>query len=201
MGIQNSKGYAKMRHNVFLEGWNCRLRPVRLSDAEYIVDLRNQDFTKGFIHATSASVEMQRKWIEEYFMRDDDYYWIVENKARGRMVGTYGLYNIVGRMGMPGRMILQPDAELLPAVLPILLREFAFEKLNLERLVGCVVPSNQKVKKFAEMMGSSRMSGCPVEYAHIDAEIRQDWYELNAATWPDVKKRWFRILGPRDSGR
>ena len=36
-----------MRHNIHLEGFNLRLRPVRIEDAAFIVWLRNLDYVKG----------------------------------------------------------------------------------------------------------------------------------------------------------
>ena len=186
-----------MNHNVILEGWNCRLRPVRLDDAEFIVRLRNQDFAKGYIHATDDSIEKQKEWLNDYYGRDRDYYWILENISDGQKVGTYGLYNFVGDMAMPGRMVVLPTADFLQAAYSILMREFAFETLGIGRLVGCVVPSNKKVIKFAKLMGGEVIRECPPEYMHLEKEIHQIWTEVTAERWPKIKERWCSLLGPK----
>ena len=186
-----------MKHNVILEGWNCRLRPVRLDDSEFIVRVRNQDFAKGFIHDTDPSVEKQNEWTKRYFERGGDYYWIVENICENRPVGTYGLYDIVGDLGMPGRIVLVPDSGIVLAVLPILVREFAFERLGLKRLVGDVVPSNKKVIKFSKMMGGVRLDAPPSEYAYMEQDAKYEWYEMTSDRWPENKMYWMQILGER----
>ena len=186
-----------MKHDVILAGWNCRLRPVTLEDSEFIVKIRNQEFAKGFIHDTDMSIGKQKSWIRRYFDREGDYYWVVENISENKPVGTYGLYDIVGDLGMPGRLVLMQDSGIVLAVLPILVREFAFETLGLKRLVGDVVPSNKKVIKFSKMMGGVRLDAPPQEYAYIENEMKYEWYGITADMWPENKAYWMRILGER----
>ena len=190
-----------MDHNIVLSGWNCRLRPVKISDSEFIVKVRNQDFAKGFIHATDMSIERQNEWTMQYLRRPNDYYWIVENISENRAVGTYGLYDIIGDLGMPGRMVLVPDSGIVLAALPILVREFAFEALNLKRLVGNVVPTNTNVIRLSKMMGGKRLEIPPPEYAYMEKEMKFDWYGITADMWPDNKAYWIRLLGERLSGQ
>lgn len=189
-----------MRHDVVLEGYGCRLRPVTLSDAEFIVTLRNQPFTKGTIHATSTDVDAQKRWIQDYFERSGDYYWIVEAQTEGnwKAVGTLGLYDITaeGHEAMPGRWVMYPQV-VFPVVLPeMLLYAFVFERLCLKRLVFDVVASNKKVVRFHRLFGARELGRPPKRYAGTEAEVGAPlvWFELTAEMWTELKAKWLPIL-------
>ena len=67
-----------MRHDIHLEGFNLRLRPVRIEDAAFIVWLRNLDYVKGNVGDSAVDVVGQEAWLKAYFEREGDYYFIVE---------------------------------------------------------------------------------------------------------------------------
>jgi len=186
-----------MRHNVTLEGWNCRLRPVELSDAGFIVNLRNQNFAKGFIHATDCSVEKQEEWICRYFERDGDYYWIIENIEQNRPVGTNAVYDIVDGECMPGRWVMLPDADLNPAALNYLVSEFIFDRLKLNRAIMDVVASNKKVVHFHRVLGEVQLKDCPKRYEGQNAQFDFVWFAATPETWHAFKAEWEPRLGPR----
>jgi len=186
-----------MRHSVILEGWNCRLRPVELDDAEFIVNLRNSAFAKGFINKTDLSVEKQREWISRYYERSGDYYWIVENVESGRAVGTDSVYDIIDGECMPGRWVMLPDAEVSLPALAYLIFEFVFEKLALNRALMDVVSSNKKVVRYHNMIGAQKLEECPERYRGQQSPFEFIWYEFNRDSWSNFKKTWGCMLGPR----
>ena len=101
-----------MDHDVHLKGFGCYLRPVRLDDADFIVNLRNQDFARGTIHETSTDISKQIEWIEEYLKRPNDYYWIIcVDDGNDTPIGTVGLYDFTNdrREAMPGRWAMYPQ--------------------------------------------------------------------------------------------
>lgn len=186
-----------MRHDVTLEGWNCRLRPVRMDDAGFIVNLRNQNFAKGFINATDASVSKQQEWLSRYFDRPNDYYWIIENVSQQRPVGTSGLYDIVDGECMPGRWVMIPDADIVLAATAYLTYEFIFERLKLQRAIMDVVSTNKKVIRYHKMIGAVELSQCPSRYANQVSPYEFVWFEFNRSTWHAFREEWGRILGDR----
>src|SRR5512135_2682798 len=97
-----------MRHTIQIEGFGVRLRPVRIEDAGFIVWLRNLDHAKGKVGDSAMNAAAQKVWLEAYFDRQGDYYFIIETLGR-IAVGAYGLYNVVGASAESGRWIVRPD--------------------------------------------------------------------------------------------
>ena len=97
-----------MRHVLHAEGFGVRLRPVQMEDAAFIVWLRNQDYVKGRVGDSAPDVAGQQKWLETYFQREDDFYFIVETVA-GTPLGTNGLYDLSGEPAEWGRYIIRPE--------------------------------------------------------------------------------------------
>ena len=84
-----------MRHSLKIEGFLYALRPVEMADAEFIVELRTADPNYvRYIHRTSSDASKQREWLDDYFTRDLDYYWVVERRSNHEGEGLVGLYNI-----------------------------------------------------------------------------------------------------------
>ena len=50
-----------------IDGFLYRLREVKLSDASFILNLRNNEELNRFINATSDSLELQELWLKDYF--------------------------------------------------------------------------------------------------------------------------------------
>lgn len=182
-----------------IEGFGCRLRPVELSDAAYIVNLRNQPFAKGNIHATSTSVADQEAWIARWKQREHDYYWIIETGG-GDPIGTIGLYDICEELaeGMPGRWVMESHGKIHLVAPFLLVYGFAFEQLHLKRLVMDIVASNKKVCRFHAMYGAAQIA-VPERYAGTEAEVgcplvwmgltRDQWLEMNAQ-WSVTVAEW-----------
>ena len=66
-----------MRHDYILRNNERILRPVTLNDAAFIGRLRTQVGT-GIVNDTDPDVAVQRRWLEAYFERPGDIYWIIE---------------------------------------------------------------------------------------------------------------------------
>ena len=186
-----------MKHDVVLEGFKCRLRPVREDDAEFIIAVRNQDRAAGKINATSRSIPAQVAWIRRYLDRGNDYYWIIENSDNCASVGTIGLYDFTpdGTEAMPGRWVMSPQCE-INAMTPIfLMYGFAFETLCLRRLAICVMPDNRKIIRFHLLCGAHDIA-VPERYAQAEAEsgVRQRWLSFSAEDWSRMKAEWTPIL-------
>jgi len=109
-----------MQHTLTTEGFGVRLRPVRLEDAAFIVWLRNLDHTRGRIGDSALDTSSQQAWLEMYFQRAGDYYFIIETAGR-IAVGAYGIYNVLNRTAESGRWIIRPE---VPAAVPSALLAF-----------------------------------------------------------------------------
>src|SRR5271170_3848965 len=132
-----------MQHSFQAEGFGIRLRPVRIGDAAFIVWLRNLDHVKGKVGDTTLDMASQEAWLNAYFERQGDYYFIVETLG-GIPVGTHGIYDLVGTSAESGRFIMRVE---VAAAVPtsILTFEMAFGKMGLRELRATSVASNRKL--------------------------------------------------------
>jgi len=140
-----------MIHSIVIEQFGIRLRPVQLQDAPFIVMLRNMDHTKGKVGDSATDTATQEKWLEGYFARDGDYYFIIETSC-GISLGTYGIYEVEGNQAESGRWIVHPE---VPAAIPsiVLGFEVAFERLGLARLKARTVSTNHRVLSLNRRLG------------------------------------------------
>jgi RimJ/RimL family protein N-acetyltransferase len=178
---------SEMRHTLHTEGLGMRLRPVQMNDAAFIVWLRNQDYVKGRVGDSASDVAGQQQWLEAYFRREDDFYFLAET-MEGTPLGTNGLYNRSDKSAEWGRYIIRPEVQ---AALPsaMLIFDLAFERLGLHELRARCVSTNvtmhslirkygfrQTVTKFA----NQTIGGRPVDMIH---------FVLKAGDWPRCRQR------------
>jgi RimJ/RimL family protein N-acetyltransferase len=144
-----------MNHSLSIAGYNTRLRPVSISDAEFILRLRNMPHVTGTVGDTVPEVAEQRRWIESYLERSDDYYFIIES-LQGQPWGTVGLYDFRAAGAEWGRWIILPG---IMAALPsaVLVHQLAFDHFGLAELRGEVVGSNSKVLSFHRRFGGEEV--------------------------------------------
>lgn len=132
-----------MRHSLTTQGYGIRLRPVRLDDAPFIVWLRNLEYVKGRVGDSAADVARQEIWLNNYFERESDYYFIVET-LHEIPVGTYSIYNLHETRGEIGRMIMRPGvAAAVPSTL--LLLDLFYEQMGMTAVKALAVASNSAV--------------------------------------------------------
>ena len=196
-----------MRHNIVEDGYAFRLRPVTLDDAQFIVDLRTDPERNQYIHATSRDPGTQRAWIEAYFERQGDYYFIVESKSSGRREGTIGIYNLdpAKRCAEWGRWVIQAgsSAGLESA---FLIYRTAFERLDLSMVYARTAVINEKVLSFHDSCHLPRVSLLPAALQLPSGATDAVEHQLTSAQWPAIQQqmeqkvaRMARILMPGSS--
>ncbi len=142
-----------MKHNYSLEGLAYRLRPVKLSDAQFIIDTRLEDAERNrFIHAVSREVKDQEAWLEDYFERSGDYYFIVENRITGAAEGVISFYDEDNKMAEWGRWVIRKGS-LAAAESVYLLYRIAFEQAGLQELFCRTIADNTSVVAFHNSIG------------------------------------------------
>jgi RimJ/RimL family protein N-acetyltransferase len=176
-----------MNHSLSIAGYNTRLRPVSISDAEFILRLRNMPHVTGTVGDTVPEVAEQRRWIESYFERPDDYYFIIES-LQGQPWGTIGLYSFRAAGAEWGRWIILPG---IMAALPsaVLIHQLAFAHFGLAELRGEVVSSNSKVLSFhrrfgCEEVGIARQSRI-IQGQHVDMVK----FVMSRVQWPTAYRK------------
>ncbi len=149
-----------MRHSLTAQGYGLRLRPVRLEDAPFIVWLRNLGYVKGKVGDSAADVSSQEKWLNHYFEREDDYYFIAET-LNEIPLGTYGVYDLNQSCAEIGRLVIRPE---IPAGTPasLLLIDLFYGQMGIKQLRGRVVARNYRARSFFGRLGFNEVK---VEHA------------------------------------
>jgi RimJ/RimL family protein N-acetyltransferase len=189
-----------MHHDIHLEGFNLRLRPVRIEDAAFIVWLRNLDYVMGNVGDSAKDVASQEAWLKVYFEREGDYYFIVESLG-GIPLGTHGIYNVKGTSAEKGRHIMRPE---VMAGVPtgILTTELAFGSMGLRELRVRMVATNVAVQSLHRKSGfkqvgilpaAQMIAGKPVDMVEflITAE---DWFKVREGQLPLARVAGAQVL-------
>lgn len=178
-----------MRHDIRIEGYAFRLRPVNDSDASFICRLRTDGYLNRFLHASSPRIEDQLEWLGRYYDRPDDYYFVVEALATGASEGVISIYDVEahGKRGEWGRWILRPKS--LAAIESAwLIYRVAFDRIGLEEVYCRTVAANTAVVSFHDSCGITNQRLLPNHFelggrAHDAVEhsvSRASWIELGA---------------------
>lgn len=142
-----------MKHTYKLEGYCYRLRPIKRTDAQTIVDIRGGDAERNrYIHAIAPDAAAQERWLDEYFERDGDCYFAVENRVTGETEGLISFYDAVGGKAEWGRWVLR-GGSLAAAESVWLLYRIAFEQAGLEELYCRTIADNAAVVSFHTSIG------------------------------------------------
>lgn len=183
-----------MRHDIRLEGYAFRLRPVEISDAALIVGLRNNPGLNRFLHASSPRVEDQVQWIANYHQRSGDYYFVVESMVDLAAEGVVSLYDIDTEAfsGEWGRWILRPGS-LAAIESSWLIYRVAFEVVGLHEVFCRTVAANAAVVSFHDSCG---ITDRRVLHNHFElGGQRQDAIEhrVERTAWPALEARLSKL--------
>jgi len=175
-----------LRHDLHIPGFAYDLRPVTLDDAEFIVQMRSDAEKTRFLHPIELTVEAQQEYLQQYFERENDYYFVVERRSDKLREGLAGIYDLrlPARAAEWGRWILRPGS--FAAVESALrIYEAAFERLQLEEVCGHTFLDNKAVVSFHDRCGLERRA------------ILRDYYQINGQGYDVVEHVLRRQSWPR----
>lgn len=161
---------------------------MTVSDAGFIVALRQASERTQYLHRVSPDVAEQAAWLARYLERQGDYYFIIERKQTGAPEGTIGLYDVApdGRTAEWGRWVT--SASSLGALeSAFLIYLFAFEHLSLDAVYCRTVADNARVVSFHDSLGLEVARRLP---AHFELDgTRHDAVEhaLTREAWAALK--------------
>jgi RimJ/RimL family protein N-acetyltransferase len=175
-----------MVHNIFKTLHGITLRPIKLSDAEFVMELRNGSRSNGNIGDTPPSINQQELWLQSYFDRLNDYYFVIEQRD-GKQLGTIAIYDIKNNEGEWGRWVLLPDSPAAPFLSAVMVHDIAFNHLGLKSLIGSVVSTNRKVINFHRRFGA--------EFTHVEPRAKTIggnyvdlvWIRIRKENWPTIQ--------------
>lgn len=184
-----------MRHNTSLTCERYRLRPVTVEDAPFIVALRTDSVLNRFVHEISPRIEDQVAWMERYFNRADDYYFIVEDARSSEPQGTIGLYNLdlEENWGEWGRWILKRGS-IAALESAWLIHEFAFSRLSLAELCSRTLADNHPVVSFHESFGALRSAVLREHFTVRGKREAAIEHRVTASDWPNLRERHYSSI-------
>lgn len=140
-------------------GKHLKLRLVEIEDAQFILNLKNNDNLNKYLSKTDSSLGSQRKWIENYKIREADkkeFYFIIEDNLMNPH-GTIRIYNIneEKKVFEWGSWILKENRPRNFSYFSIIESfSFAFEELNLEMALIEVYKENIKANYIYNKIGA-----------------------------------------------
>jgi RimJ/RimL family protein N-acetyltransferase len=171
-----------------MDGHAYRLRPVEMEDAAFILELRADRDRSRYLQRVSNNLEAQRRWLESYFERPGDYYFLIENRGTGQREGTAGIYNLDRIFAEWGRWIVR--AESLAALeSACLIYRVGFEVLGLESMYCRTIAEDTAAVEFHRSFGLKRTRTLPRYFEfngkHLDAvEMR-----LTRPQWDSISEK------------
>lgn len=143
-----------MNHNIHVEKYGIKLRPVSLTDAQFIYDLRQTPSLNRYIGSFHPDFAVHSAWLEQYMKRENDYYFMI-TLHDGEPIGTIAIYDIDGQTGNWGRWIIKRPYPAAPAS-AWLIYHVAFDILQLPEVFANTVLANQQTVSFHDSCGLTR---------------------------------------------
>lgn len=178
-----------MRHGHQIEGKAFRLRPIEDRDAEFVVELRTSGERARYLNTVAPSVEAQLKWLEGYYQRENDYYFVIERINDSRREGLIALYDIDPEAGIAewGRWIISPvSMSALESVMMIM--DFAFLRLGLKKVFSFTLADNTPVNSFHESCGFRRTLVQPARFMIGGVPRDAVKHECAASDWNTLRQ-------------
>ena len=181
-----------MRHSISLTCVRYRLRPVTVEDAPFIVELRTDPLLNRYLHEISPRVEDQVAWIERYFERPEDYYFIIEDADSGEPHGAIGIYDIEENAAgaLWGRWILKHGS--MAALESVwLICETAFSKLGLASVSSRTLVENPRVVSFHDSFGATRFAQLEGHFLVRGERKSAIEHQIKSTDWPALRARHY----------
>jgi RimJ/RimL family protein N-acetyltransferase len=178
-----------LQHDLKLTGYRFALRPVRMDDSLFIATLRNDRLRAGFLNRGAESAAAQQEWLQGYFERAGDYYFVIEQRVGHGMDGLLAIYNLNAdrREAEWGRWVVR-DGSFAAVESAWLLYRMAFETLRLESVYCRTIEANGQVVSFHDHCGLLR-SPAAVDLV-VDGETRSGIeHRLTRRQYPETARR------------
>lgn len=154
----------KIRKADRIRGQQLILRNVVPADAAFILGLRTDNLKGRFLSATSASLEDQYRWLDNYSTAIDQAYFIIES-LDGNQLGTVRLYDPVGNSFSWGSWILRTGAPASAAIeSTLIVYHYALDVLDFSSAHFDVRKSNERVWSFHERFGAQQVRKTEMDY-------------------------------------
>lgn len=193
-----------MRHELSLAGHAFGLRPIADSDAAFAAALRADPALNRHIHAGSGDVQEQLRWMQAYYERERDYYFVVESLRSGSREGLISVYDIDAASGVGewGRWVMR-QGSLAAVESAWLIYKLSFEMLQLSAVLCRTVADNLRVVSFHDSCGIGQRRELPGFFTLRGQATDGVEHRVERDAWPALSARLERLalLGARRANR
>lgn len=163
------------------------MRPVEISDAEYIYTMRKDKSKTKYLSPITGNIGEQISWITQYKEKEKEkkeFYFIIQSK-KNENLGLVRMYDFKLDSFSWGSWLIQENAPKSTAIESAMqIYEFGFYTLGFEKAHFDVRKENTKVVSFHTRFG-----------AKIINEIGLDYYfNFDKTTYENTKKKYKRYL-------
>lgn len=163
------------------------VRFVEESDAEFIVELRNDPRLNKHLNQTSASIEDQRNWIKSYKSREkavkELYFIVLENGVKKGLCRLYKINEVSATIG--SWLFKDCENKKLPIIADLFFCEYTFSMLNKPILLFDVRKQNAKVIRYHALKS-------PLLY---NEEELDNFYLIQKEQWEQSRNRVLTFFG------
>ncbi len=167
-------------------GKNINLRLVEISDAAFIVELRNSEKAR-ILPKGATEISQQVEWLEKYKTREaakTEFYFVIESKS-GEQLGLVRLYDFQEDSFCWGSWVIKDGAPLMTAIeSALLVYELAFYDLGFAKSHFDVRRANPKVITFHEKFGAKRTGETELDFL----------FEITKESYKQVKIKFKALL-------
>lgn len=127
------------------------LRCAEIDDAQFTLDIRQDDEFVKYLPRIENTLEQQKTWLKKQRNTEGDYFFVVWDK-QGNRLGTISVSEIFENNPKAGRLALKGNA-LQNLEAQYLIFAFAFDSLGVNSLCGFIYAENIRAIRFAQQFG------------------------------------------------
>lgn len=149
-----------------ITGKTLIFRDASVNDAAFILSLRTNRQKARYLSPTSPDMIKQIAWLEDYKIKNDQAYFIIEDRKKERL-GTVRIYDQKGDSFCWGSWILKDNAPKNAGVeSALIVYAYAVDYLGFKRAHFDVRKGNKTVWQFHERCGAVRIGETDEDYLY-----------------------------------
>lgn len=146
-------------------GKTLQFRDANVADAAFILSLRTDAEKSRHLSAVSADLADQQAWLAHYAQAEDQAYFVIEHQQQA--IGTVRLYDPQGNSFCWGSWILKNTSPINAALeSALMVYAYAVDYLGFQAAHFDVRQGNERVWKFHERFGATRMAETALDYEY-----------------------------------
>lgn len=173
-----------------IQGRSISLRPVEVSDAQFILSLRLTHKAARQLSSTQADLEQQQAWLQSYKKREalgQEHYFIIQDQQQTGQ-GLVRIYDLKQDSFCWGSWIIHDQAPAHTAIeSALLIYEYGFGLLDFPKAHFDVRKSNPRVLAFHQRLGAQAVA----------EDTDNIYFNYTRAAYLQKRPRYQRFLPPQ----